>query len=132
MDFAIIRHLGKQHLVSVGSQIVVNGIGGNVGETITLPEVLLISKNDAVELGTPLLAGKSVTAQIEATGKGEKVRVAKFKAKSRYRKVMGFRALITTLRILSIGEAEKTTPKVEKVASEKPAAKKTVKKPVSK
>jgi hypothetical protein len=85
-------------------------------------------------LGTPLLLGKSVTAEIETTGKGEKIRVAKFKAKSRYRKVMGFRPLITTLRILSLGEAvTKSAPKVEKeVASPKTPAKKTVKKTVSK
>lgn len=133
MDFAIIRHLGKQHLVTVGSKIEVNGIGGNIGDTITLSDVLLVSKDDTVEVGAPVLSGKSVIAQIEDAGKGEKIRVAKFKAKSRYRKVMGFRPLITGLRIVSLGESvSKTTPKAEKETSPKPAAKKTVKKPVSK
>ncbi len=121
MDFAIISHLGKQHLVSVGSKIEVNGIAGNVGDTIFLSEVLLISKNDVVELGAPILEGKKITARIEDAGKGEKIRVAKFKAKSRYRKVMGFRPLITGLRILSLGDGDV-----------KPVSKKTVTKPISK
>lgn len=127
MDFAIVRHLGKQHLVTVGSKIEVNGLAGNVGDIINLTEVLLISKDEAVEVGTPLLAGKTITAQIEDAGKGEKVRVAKFKAKSRYRKVMGFRPFISGLRILSLGEAVKVAEpkaKVEKKPVKKAVAKK--------
>lgn len=132
MDFAIIRHLGKQHLVTVGSKIEVNGLGGNVGDTITLSDVLLTSKDGTIEVGAPILTGKSVTATIEDAGKGEKIRVAKFKAKSRYRKVMGFRPLITGLRITSLGETAKLTTKVEKEVTSKPTAKKSVKKTVAK
>lgn len=127
MDFAIVRHLGKQHLVTVDSKIEVNGLAGKVGDTVNLTEVLLISKDDVVEVGTPVLAGKTVTAQIEDAGKGEKIRVAKFKAKSRYRKVMGFRPNISTLRILSLGETVKVSEpkaKVEKKPVKKAIAKK--------
>ena len=126
MDFAVIRHLGKQHVVSVGSVIEINGIAGETGETVLLEDVLLTSMGDNLKIGAPTIAGLTVTAKIIDAGKGEKIRVAKFKAKSRYRKVMGFRPLISTLEILSIGgEASKAEPKVEKKTVKKPVSKKT-------
>ncbi len=96
MDFAVIRLAGKQHVVSVGSIIEITGDPTKI-------EVLLLSQNDIVSVGTPVLENVKVGTEVVFTGKGEKIRVAKFKAKSRYRKVMGFRPLITKVRILSIG-----------------------------
>ena len=96
MDFAVIRLAGKQHVVSVGSIIEITGDPTKI-------EVLLLSQNDIVSVGTPVLENVKVGTEVVFTGKGEKIRVAKFKAKARYRKVMGFRPLITRVKILSIG-----------------------------
>lgn len=87
MDAAVVKISGKQHLVSPGDRIKVDGYLGQPGEEIDIKEVLL---------------GTKVTAKILATGKGDKIRVAKFKAKSRYRRVMGFRPKLTTLEITAI------------------------------
>jgi large subunit ribosomal protein L21 len=56
---------------------------------------------DTLDLGTPHIAKQS-TAKVIAHIKGDKVRIAKFKAKVRYRKVTGFRAALSKLKILTI------------------------------
>lgn len=106
MDFAVVKIAGKQHLVSVGDQIEVNADLGKIGDKVSLDEVLLLSQNDKVAIGTPLVGKTKVAAEVVFSGKGEKIRVAKFKAKARYRKVMGFRPLLTTLKILNVGDEE--------------------------
>lgn len=109
MNFAVVKFGGKQHLVSEGSLIVVTGNLGKVGDKVTLDEVLLYNHEGTVTVGTPLVKDTKVFAEVVSIGKGEKIRVAKFKAKSRYRRVMGFRPLITTFKVLSIGNEKKVS-----------------------
>ncbi|KKU91226.1 MAG: 50S ribosomal protein L21 [Microgenomates group bacterium GW2011_GWA1_48_10] len=98
-NFAVVRLAGKQHLVSEDDTLVVDGQLASANDTITLSEVLLLVRGDNCQVGTPLVGGASVQAKILSSGKGVKIDVSKFKAKSRYRRKMGFRPIKTTLKI---------------------------------
>jgi large subunit ribosomal protein L21 len=82
--------------------IEVDRIEGESGKTISFEEVLLTSSDDNVVVGMPYIKGASVTAKIVEQLRGGKVRVAKFRAKSKYRRVTGFRPSITKLEIVEI------------------------------
>lgn len=100
--FAVIKTGGKQYLVKEGDQIVVDKLDNKEKEKVEL-ETLAIFDEEGKELalGTPNLE-KKVVAEVISHDKGEKIRVARFKAKVRYRKVKGFRPLLTTLKIAKI------------------------------
>ncbi|MEK9200410.1 MAG: 50S ribosomal protein L21, partial [Patescibacteria group bacterium] len=87
-----------QYLVSPKDEIQVP-LMDQVEGALTLDDVLMILDGDKASVGQPKVTGASVKATVLGTIKGEKVRVFKFKAKSRYRKTRGFRAKFTTLRI---------------------------------
>ncbi len=124
MNFAVVKFGGKQHLVSQGSQIEVNGNLGKAGDKMKLEEILLESVDGNIKIGTPLVEKAVITAEVVSAGKGEKIRVAKFKSKVRYRKVMGFRPLITTLKVLSLGDAKVSDHSGKQPAAGKGRAKK--------
>ncbi len=102
MKYAIISLAGGQHKISEGTQLSVNKIDGEVGEKLTLDQVNLIVDGDKITIGTPVVKKASVQAAIVEQFKDTKVRVAKFKAKSRYRVVNGFRAQKTKIVIEKI------------------------------
>lgn len=77
---------------------------GKAGDEIVLPEVLLVVDGDKVEIGQPLIKEIPVKAKIVSHLRGEKIRVSRFHAKARSRKVRGFRAELTQIEILSIGQ----------------------------
>ncbi len=121
MDFAVVRLAGKQFLVSPGQRIVVDAHLGEPDAKLTLDEVLLENQNDTLKIGKPLLSGGKVEAKVVSKGRGEKIYVSKFKAKSRYRRTIGFRPNQTILEILSLAGTAST--KVSESASTKPAKK---------
>lgn len=99
---AVIKSGGKQYIVKSGDVITVDRIDGDVGSKVELVKLANISTDgSAVELGTPNMK-TSVSAEIVESGKGTKIRVAKFKAKVRYRRVTGFRPMLSKLKILSV------------------------------
>lgn len=102
MNFAVIKAAGKQYKVTPGLILEVDKISGESGDKVSFDEVLLVSNDDKVTVGTPLVPGFAVTAKIVDQIKGEKVRVAKFKAKSRYHRVTGFRSMLTKIQIEDI------------------------------
>lgn len=118
MDFAVIKLAGKQHLVFADSVVEVAADLGKVGDKIDLSGVLLISLGDKLKIGDPLVAKSKVTGEIVFSGKGVKLHISKFKAKSRYRKTIGFRPNLTKIKILSLSENIKpvTVKKAKKIA----------------
>jgi len=98
MDFAVVRIAGKQYLVTPSQKLEVEGNIAPEAKEYSQIEVLLSSIGGKIEFGTPLVSGLSIKADILSTGKGNKIRVSKFKAKSRYRKTMGFRPYVTMLQ----------------------------------
>jgi len=100
---AVIATGGKQYLVSAGEILVVDKLKGKEKDLIKFSQVLLVvDKNLECRIGTPYLKGAVVQAQILKHDRGEKIRVARFKAKSRHRKVKGFRAELTQIKIKKI------------------------------
>ncbi len=99
--FAIVATSGKQYRVEPGASIVVDRMGAEVGDTITLEEVLLVSGDDT-KVGTPTVAGAKITAKVVDHHKGDKVIAFKYRPRGRYRRRVGFRHSHTTLEIVSI------------------------------
>ncbi len=97
--YAVIRIQGKQYKVSEGDEILV----GKMSDLKAEAEVLLFSDGESVKVGKPTLSDVKVKVKVlTELEKGEKVDVYKFKAKSRYRKHIGFRPQYTKLLIEKI------------------------------
>ena len=93
---AVVRSGGKQYRVEEGGTLTVDRLEGEPGATVTLGDVLFLADGDTIgRKGT-------VTAEIVSHDKGEKIRVLKYKNKTRYRKLSGQRALTTKLKVLKI------------------------------
>lgn len=97
--FAVIRITGKQYRVVEGQEILVD----KMNDLKVTPEVLLIVDGEKIEVGTPVLTKAKVTVKVLAElEKGEKIDIFKYKAKSRERRHVGFRAQYTRLLIEKI------------------------------
>ncbi len=97
MDLAVIKTGGKQYVVSPGALITIEKLGSRSltqefkkGDPITFDEVLM-TDNGTLSMGTPTLAGKTVTGTVHMVGRAKKVEVVKYKAKSNYFKRRGHR-----------------------------------------
>lgn len=99
--FAILRTGGKQYRVSAGDKIAVEKLAGEAGEKITLGDILLAGDGGEIKD----VAGLTVSAEIIAQAKSEKVVVFKKRRRHNYRRKNGHRQQLTLLRILAIGEA---------------------------
>ena len=99
MSFAVIRTGGKQYIVSPGDKIKVEKIDKK--EEITFSDVLLLEKNNKLEIGTPKVDAK-VKGKVLEQGKREKVIVFKYKPKKRYKVKKGHRQPYTQVEITSI------------------------------
>jgi len=99
---AVIKTGGKQYLVSPGQKIKIEKLDAKEGREVTFKDVLLLEKGGKIEIGNPLVEGAKVAGKIISEGKGKKVIVFKFKAKTRYKKKMGHRQLFTEVEITKI------------------------------
>jgi large subunit ribosomal protein L21 len=107
MTYAVIRTGGKQYRVTDGCVLRIERIAGDVGATVEFPEVLLAGSDDAatpIRIGTPLVEGAVVRAEIVAQGRDRKILVYKKKRRKNYRRRRGHRQSITTVRVTEIGE----------------------------
>ena len=140
--FAVVRTGGKQYRVAPGDKIVVEKLAGNAGDTISLGDILLAG--DGGELRST--DGLTVSAEIIAQAKADKVTVFKKRRRHNYRRKKGHRQQHTILRILGIGDqkaekpkkaakaapAEAEAPAAAAPAAEAPAAEAPAKKPRAK
>ena len=81
--FAVIKSGGRQYKVSVGQTLEVNRLPTEDGTQVTFDEVLLISDEDRVLIGTPFVENAAVLATAVKQGRGEKLIVFRYKAKKR-------------------------------------------------
>ncbi|MGK6356399.1 50S ribosomal protein L21 [Sphingomonas sp. DT-207] len=123
--FAIVRTGGKQYRVAAGDKIVVEKLDGEAGSTVTLGDVLLAGEGSELKPTD----GLTVSAEIIAQAKAEKVIVFKKRRRHNYRRKNGHRQQHTILKITAIGaqeEKKKAAPKAKKAAApaeaEAPAA----------
>lgn len=102
-EFAVVETGGKQYIVREGEALTVEKLAKPVkGNTITFDKVLLVSDGKKVELGTPYISGKKITAEFVEEGKGKKIRILKFKNKTRYLVRKGHRQPYTKVKITSL------------------------------
>ena len=119
--YAVIKTGGKQYKVSEGEILEIDKIEGKKDQKIDFSDVLLVADGDKVEIGQPMVLEAKVTAKIIDQVKGEKIRVARFKSKVRYRKVKGFRAQLTKVQIEKIetSKPQETSDRPRKKSSKK-------------
>lgn len=99
---AVIKTGGKQYLVAPKNRIKVEKLEGAEGGEVVFNEVLLLEKNNQVQIGAPLVTGAKVFAKILDQGKAKKVIIGKFKAKKRYHLKKGHRQFFTQVEITKI------------------------------
>lgn len=102
MKYAVIKSGGKQYRVSEGDILEVDRFSSDKDSLVSFSEVLLWVNEGQIKIGTPFVSGAKVTGKVLDHLKGKKIRVAKFKAKARYRRVAGFRPSLTRVQIEKI------------------------------
>jgi large subunit ribosomal protein L21 len=101
--YAVIETGGKQYRVQPGETVVVETLPGDTGDAVEFARVLLISDDESVAVGRPLIDGAKVTGQIvEQQVLGEKLTVYKFKRRKNYRKRNGHRQQYTAVKIQNV------------------------------
>jgi large subunit ribosomal protein L21 len=101
---AIVRADGRQLRLGEGQEFEISRVSGEPGDTVVFDDVLMVLDGDAVAIGTPNVAGASVTATITAHGRGPKLRFMKYKNKVRYRRILGHRQDMSRLVVESISK----------------------------
>ncbi len=102
MKFVIVEQGGKQYRAAEGDTIEVDRMPNEVGEALTLEDILLSVDDDEVTIGTPKINGAKVQAKVLEHFKGRKILVFKYRPKQRYRVKSGHRQHYTRLLIESI------------------------------
>ena len=100
--YAVVKTGGKQYRVQAGEKIRIEQIPAEVGQEIVLDQVLAVGEGEALNMGTPLVAGAKVKAKVLAQGRGEKVKIFKLKRRKHYRRTQGHRQNYTEIEILGI------------------------------
>jgi large subunit ribosomal protein L21 len=100
--YAIIETGGKQYKVQEGDVVFVEKLTADEGMNVTFDKVLAISREDALELGAPVIGGANVSAKVLGHGKDKKIMIFKYKAKKNYRKRQGHRQPYTKVQIEKI------------------------------
>lgn len=102
MKYAVVEINGSQYKLSEEEELEVDKIEGDKGKKLTFDKVLLVVDEKKRLIGTPLVKGSKVTAEVLDQLKGKKIRGATYKAKSRYRRVIGHRSQLTKIKIEKI------------------------------
>ena len=104
--YAVIKTGGKQYRVSPGDLMVVEKLAGEPGANVSFADVLMVGEGDAVTIGSPTVAGASVSATLVETRRGEKVKIFKKIRRQGYRRTRGHRQTETALRVVGITGAD--------------------------
>ena len=99
---AVIKTGGKQYRVAPGDTVKVETLVAEVGQQVTLSDVLAVSNGDDVKVGAPFVAGAAVVATVVGHGRHDKVSIFKMRRRKHYQKHQGHRQNFTELRIDSI------------------------------
>lgn len=100
--YAVIKTGGKQYRVNSGERLKVEKLDVDVGGTVTLDQVLMVSDGTKTTIGTPMVEGAAVKATVVSHGRGSKVMIFKFRRRKHYRKTQGHRQSYTEIKIDSI------------------------------
>lgn len=102
--YAVIKTGGKQYKVAVGDKLKVELIPADIGNQITLSEVLMLVDGENVVIGNPVVEGASVNASVVQEGRHKKVRIFKMRRRKHYQKHQGHRQYFTEIQIDAINK----------------------------
>ncbi|AIX75108.1 MAG: 50S ribosomal protein L21 [Mixta calida] len=100
--YAVFQSGGKQHRVSEGQTVRLEKLDIATGETIEFDQVLMIANGDDVTIGAPLVSGGVIKAEVVAHGRGDKIKIVKFRRRKHHRKQQGHRQWFTDVKITGI------------------------------
>ncbi len=100
--YAVIKTGGKQYKVASGDTLKLESLVAEVGSIISFDEVLMIANGDQLTVGSPIVSGGAVKAEILAHGRGDKIRIVKHRRRKHYHKEQGHRQNFTEVKITEI------------------------------
>jgi large subunit ribosomal protein L21 len=119
--YAVFATGGKQYRATTGDILKIEKLNAEKGTTVQLDQVLMVGEGEDVKVGTPYLKGGKVTATVVEHGRGDKIKILKFKRRKHHMKTMGHRQDFTRIEITGIA-ASAPKKKVSKAKVEKPEA----------
>lgn len=102
MPFAVIKTGGKQYLVAPGKKLKIEKLEAEEDKKVIFDQVLLLSDNNKLKIGTPLVEGAKVAGKVLKQGRADKIIVFKYKPKKRYKKKQGHRQSFTEVEITKV------------------------------
>ena len=118
--YAVFATGGKQYRAVAGDVLKIEKLDAEKGATVELDQVLMVGEGEDVKIGTPYLEGGKVTATVVEHGRGDKIKILKFKRRKHHMKRMGHRQDFTKIEITGIA-ASAPKKKAAKAKVEKPA-----------
>ncbi|WP_273393718.1 50S ribosomal protein L21 [Actinobacillus porcinus] len=100
--YAVFQSGGKQHRVSEGQVVRLEKLEVAVGSAVEFDSVLMVVNGEDVKIGAPVVAGAKVVAEVVEQGRGEKVKIVKFRRRKHSRKQQGHRQWFTEVKITGI------------------------------
>ena len=100
--YAVFQSGGKQHRVTEGQTVRLEKLELEIGATVEFDNVLMIANGEDIKVGAPLVEGGKVTAEVVSQGRGDKVKIVKFRRRKHSRKQMGHRQWFTEVKITGI------------------------------
>lgn len=100
--YAVFQSGGKQHRVAEGQVVRLEKLENETGATVEFDKVLLVADGDNVSVGAPYVSGGKVTAEVVSHGRGEKLKVVKFRRRKHSRSQVGHRQWFTEVKITGI------------------------------
>ena len=100
--YAVIKTGGKQYRVTPGQKLKVEQIPADIGQEISLDQVLSVGEGESLKVGSPLVEGATVTAKVLAHGRHDKIKIFKMRRRKHYRKTQGHRQNFTEIEISAI------------------------------
>ncbi len=100
--YAVIKTGGKQYRITAGQKLKIEQIPADIGQEISLDQVLSVGEGEALQIGAPFVTGAVVKATVLAQGRHDKIKVFKMRRRKHYRKTQGHRQNYTEIRIEAI------------------------------
>jgi large subunit ribosomal protein L21 len=100
--YAVIKTGGKQYRIAAGQKLKIEQIPADIGQEITLDQVLSVGEGEQIKVGAPIVVGAVVKATVLAQGRHDKVKIFKMRRRKHYQKRQGHRQNYTEIRIESI------------------------------
>ncbi|WP_392566152.1 50S ribosomal protein L21 [Utexia brackfieldae] len=100
--YAVFQSGGKQHRVSEGQIVRLEKLEVETGSQIVFDKVLMVANGEDIKVGAPFVDGATIKAEIVEHGRGDKIKIVKFRRRKHYRKQQGHRQWFTDVKITAI------------------------------